>query len=284
MVDTNKIKVTILESIILEIKHYYYPELSRNEESDKDIRVILTKTDDDAKEVQLHFKYLFAISKTDEKYKILLNLYMKAYEYISKHFAEFVNSELIQFNDERLIIYLDESLIKDSNIPMPYFGLLHEFDLIKLNIDQFEKDDQLIKNELSENSFEIPFEFEFDIETKPYFEDSLDEKKRLENIYQNHVESMLEAKYDMFNELNSKNVNSGIVNDEIINDISNIDKYVLVDLTYFDHLQIFAKMSKININELIKENVTNIIYNVKDDKIMFKYINYELMIKNISEL
>ena len=390
----NHMKVTILESIILELKHYYYPELSRNEGKDKDIRVILTKTHDEAKEVQLQFKYLFAISKNDAKHEILLNLYMKAYEYISMHFGEFINSELIQFNDERLLIYIDECLIKDSNIPIPYFGLLHEFDLIKLNIDKLEKDNELIKTEWSSDATLIPFEFDIDKKTAetisnselinvfdlydgktrhrqmtkeeidfyeyenpfdfPYSQDTLkkyqalspeikleiltnyletknsntayhsistkynlliaqcnfksknnefvdefnsrllstdnteeildkvqksyddstkmrkqtqDDEKSLEVKYEDLVESALEAKYEMYNEFNTKNVNSGIVSDEIIHDISNIDKCIYIDLKDFTQLQKFVNVSNININSLLKNNVNAIIYDIKEDKI-----------------
>lgn len=272
------VNVTILEAIITNIKHYLYPELSKNDNVDKDIRVIITDKITDGKYIELSFKYILDTPRDNEKYKLLENLYFTAYEYISKYSAEYIFDNLIIFDEKRLTFYIHKSIIEGTSIPIPHFDYLHSFDIMKFNLPS-KKTECITEDIETENIFidEINKKLneEFDKNVKHDIKISIDSL----------IESQNEFNYDAINILKENNINNGIVSDEIISYISNIDKYILVDLTNFVQLKKLASITKnINITELIKENVTSIIYNINDDKIMFKYINYKLNIKNILEI
>lgn len=115
-----------------------------------------------------------------------------------------------------------------------------------------------------------------------------DHVKELDNRVTVSIEKLKENQnifnYDVIDILKNTNINEGILTDEIISDISNVNKYVLVDLTNFEHLSKFAKITKVNITELLKNNTTNVIYDIKDDAVIFKYVNHELQIKTIDQI
>lgn len=373
---SQEIKITVLEAIITNIKHYLYPELSKNENVDKHIRVFITPKHDDENFVQLCFKYLLDTPRDNEKYKLLVDLYFAAYEYINVNCTKDMIDNLIIFDDKRLVFYIHKSIIEGTSIPIPYFDYLHKFNIINFNLP----DNKIIHKyevDMSKNEYEVNISsdiFEFDMSKNGYtladlakdihnlpvennlmvnvfYDDNgkitvkqmttdeaskfsinnkvlsiqqvrdvcgidpldtieaancIDElNKRLgkeltkydnEEINKrlgeelkisidNLIENQNEFNYDVINILKDTNFNEGIVSKEVISYISNIDKYVLVDLTNFTQLKKLASITKnINIIELIKENVTSIIYNVNEDKNMFKYINYRLNMKNILEI
>jgi len=356
---SQEIKITVLEAIITNIKHYLYPELSKNENVDKDIRVIITPKYDDENFVQLSFKYLLDTPRDNEKYKLLENLYFAACEVINAYCAEYIIDNLIIFDDKRLVFYIHKSIIDGTSIPIPYFDYLHKFNIINFNlpdkksecINEVNVPEDIFEFDMSKNGYtlsdltkdihNLPTENNFMVNvfyvdngkislkkmttdeaskfsinnkvvsiqqvTDTYDIDPVDTIEAVNCIEElnkrlgeelnkrlgeelkitvdNLIENQNEFNYDVINILKDTNFNDGIVSKEIISYISNIDKCVLVDLTNFTQLKKLASITKtININSLLNNDVTGVIYDINDDKIIFYENNHVLTIKSILEI